>query len=496
MSFGPPPSPFTQSQRAADERAKRRRTRMWGALVLVLAAIVGGTGWLLLGDRGGDNNSPLEAKSTHQPAADEVRETVERPPTGGAGRLVAAIGDDKLKPVESQVTGGTWATDKVLAKGIGSVIQGIKIDADDELVWHRQLSGEICGWTQDVTVDGRTAVLFKDKAGGACTKLLFFEVDTGVKVWEVDIPWKESAYDLYPNVSLTKGVVAVAYGSGSAGFDMKTGSKLWTRKGTSACREGGFTGGRALLLRQDCHTKDWKSSYRVQRIEPRSGKAEWTYQANEHLNFVYLVSSDPVVLAVSAGEVGLSDLISLNDDGKYQTTIRFSGDHYQVKCADGLEGASEDALKYSAVNQCTQIVVSGDQAFVTTGEVTEGIAHETNSIVAFDLKTGNTGIKFDAGKDQELFPLRMSGDRILALKVGTDNFAPNQLVSLDPATGKESSYYSFEAFQEVRALVTAAESDVVVEHGRIFFGSRAVQGGGTKNQPAYVWRAFGVGSAK
>ncbi|MGY0019112.1 outer membrane protein assembly factor BamB family protein [Streptomyces sp. YJ-C3] len=495
MSFGPPPSPFTQSLRAADERAKRRRTKVWGAVALVLVAIACGVGWYL-GHGGSGGNDSLDAKAAHQPAADEVRETVEDPPSGGAGRLVAAIGDSKLKPVQSQVTPGTWATDKVLAKGEGGVLQGIKIDADDEVVWNRQLSGEICGWTQDVTVGGSTGVLFKDKHGGSCTKLMFFQVDTGAKVWEATIPWKLAADDRYPNVSLTKGVVAVAYGTGSAGYDGDTGKKLWTRQGTTTCREGGFTGGRALLLRKDCHTKDWKSYYEVQKIDPRSGKAEWTYEANRHLNFVYLVSSDPVVLAVSAGEAGLSDLISLDGQGKYQTTIRFSGDHYQVKCADGLEGSSEDALMFSAVDQCTQIVVSDGKAFLTTGEVIEGVSHETNSIVAFDLKTGNTGIKFDAGQDQEIFPLRMSGDRLLALKVGTDNVAPTQLVSLDPATGKEAAYFSFEAFREVRALVTASESDVVVEHGRIFFGSRAVQGGGTKGKPAYIWRAFGVGRAK
>lgn len=494
MSFGPPPSPFTQSMRAADERAKRRRTRMWLSCAVVLAVIAAGIGWVLLGIGGKGDEPSTDAKSARKPAADEVRETVESLPKGGAGRLVSSIGDDKLKPLESQVTPGTWATDKVLAKALGSTLQGFRIDAEDETAWHRQLTGDVCGWTQDVTVGGNTSVLFKDADGG-CTKLIFFEVETGERVWEGSVPWKDSAFGVYPNVSLTKGVVAVAYGTGSAGFDMKTGKQLWTRNRTADCGEGGFTGGRALLLRQDCHTSDG-NYYRVQRITPDTGMAEWTYKANEHLNFVYLVSADPVVLAVSAGEAGLSDLITLDRHGKYQTTIRFAGDRYVVRCEDGMTEAAEDSLSFSAVDQCSHIVVSEDQAFITTGEVIEGIAHETNSIVAFDLRTGHTGVKFDAGKDQEIFPLRMSGTRLLALKIGTDNFAPTQLVSLDPETGKESSYFSFGALYEAGNLVDPRKSDVVVEHGRLFFGSRAVQGSGTKSRPAYTWRAFGVGSAR
>ncbi|MEB3962203.1 PQQ-like beta-propeller repeat protein [Streptomyces kunmingensis] len=463
---------------------------------MALVVVMAGVGWVLLRDGGKDGGeSSLDAKSFRQPADDEVRETVESLPKGGAGRLVSAIGDAKLKPLESQNTPGTWATDKILAKGLGNTLQGFKIDADDELAWHRQLSGAICGWTQDVTVGGSTSVLFKDTDGG-CTKLIFFEVDTGEKVWEASVPWKEDALSRYPNVTLAKGVVAVAYGSGSAGFDMQTGKKLWTRNRTSICREGGFTGGRALLLRQDCHTKDGNSYFSVQRISPDTGKSEWVYKANEHLNFVYLISADPVVLAVSAGQVDLTDLITLDRNGKYQTTIRFENNHYQVKCEEGVPATAEDSSMFSAVDQCSRVVVSQDQAFITTGEVTEGVSHETNSIVSFDLRTGHTGVKFDAGKDQELFPLRMSGERLLALKAGTDNFAPTQLVSLDPKTGKESSYFSFSAFQEASILISPTSSDIVVEHGRIFFGSRAVQGGGKKEEPAYTWRAFGVGSAR
>ncbi|WP_394429755.1 outer membrane protein assembly factor BamB family protein [Streptomyces sp. SGAir0957] len=496
MSFGPPPSPFTQSMRAAGERAKRRRARMWFSLAVVLVVVAAGAGWILWGVKSKHGNgSSLDAKAARQPATDEVRETVENLPRGGPGRLVAGVGDAKLAPLKAQVTPGTWATDKILAKGMGSLIQGFKIDADDELVWQRQLSGDICGWTQDVTVGGNTSVVFKDAEGG-CTKVIFFEVDTGEKVWEGSVPWKESARKRYPNVTLTKGVVAVAYGTGSSGFDMKTGKKLWTRDATADCEEGGFTGGQALLLRRDCHTGAGNLYFEVHRIAPDTGEAEWTYRANEHLNFVYLVSADPVVLAVSAGEAGLSDLISLDENGKYQTTIRFAGDHYLVKCEDGLSGSAEDALMFSAVDQCSHIVVSQNRAFITTGEVTEGVAHETNSIVAFDLRTGHTGVKFDAGKDQEMFPLRMSGERLLALKIGTDNFAPTQLVSLDPENGRENSYFSFGALSEASALLNPSLNDIVVEHGRIFFGSRAVQGGGTRSQPAYTWRAFGVGSAR
>ncbi|WP_372347763.1 hypothetical protein [Streptomyces sp. KL116D] len=123
--------------------------------------------------------------------------------------------------------------------------------------------------------------------------------------------------------------------------------------------------------------------------------------------------------------------------------------------------------------------------------------NETNNwVVGFSLATGKSGMKFDAGADQVLFPLRMSGDRLLAYKTSSDGYAPSSLVSLDPATGKQRTYFYFSVADENAGLTYGGDlSDVLVEDGRLFFGAHGITGVGEKGSPLLVTSAFGVGRA-
>ncbi|MFF1689417.1 MULTISPECIES: PQQ-binding-like beta-propeller repeat protein [unclassified Streptomyces] len=486
MSFGPPPSPFTQSQRVAEER-RSRRVRVWACAVLALVAVAGAGGWFLIAGLpdGGDPGMGNKAAAVQQ-APDDIRETVEKRPRGTAGHLVASM-QDRVEPNQDQETPGTWARDKVLVKGNNDALEAVAVDSGDE-AWRQDLTGSICAWTQHVTVDGRTAIAFKDKEkDGACNQLALFDLDSGKKLWQVVIPWKESALGNFPDVTMTKGVVSSAWARGSAGYDMKSGKRLWERKGIANCREGGFAGGKALLLRLDCTTSDYEPITKIAKLDPRSGKEKWRYDVAESIGLVFIISSEPAVLAVAAGEDDISDLISLDERGKYRATVRLDGGHYEVDCDSGVT--------YSAVDDCSDIVVGGDQVFITSGEDVDGSNHRSNRIVSFDLGTGKPVVKFEAGPDQMIHPVRMSGGQLLAYRDGTDNYAPFSLVSLDPRTGKEKVFFYFTVLNEAMSLTYTKFSDVVVQNGRIFFGSNMVRGEAIKGKPVPEWLAFGVGSA-
>ncbi|WP_329569717.1 outer membrane protein assembly factor BamB family protein [Streptomyces sp. NBC_01361] len=486
MSFGPPPSPFTQSQRVAEAR-RSRRVRMWAGAVLALVAVVCVGGWFLIAGSPEGGAPGAGNKAAVQQAPDDIRETVEKRPRGTAGHLVASVQDRGVKPNQNQETPGTWATDKVLVKGNDDALQAVEINSDDE-AWSYDLTGPVCGWTKHVTVDGRTAILFKDKKeDGACNQLALFDLDSGKKLWQVVVPWKKYGLGDPPNVTMTSGVVSSAWGNGSAGYDMASGKRLWERNGIANCREGGFAGGKALLLRLDCTTSDYEPTTKVVKLDPRTGKERWRYDVAEGVGLVFIVSSEPPVLAVSAGEDDTSDLISLDERGKYRATVRLDGGHYEVNCSIDVS--------YSAVDNCNDIAVGGDQVFITSGEEFGGSNHHTNRIVSFDLGSGKPVVKFEAGPDQMIYPVRMSGGQLLAFRTGTDNYAPFSLVSLDPRTGKEKVFFYFTVLNEAMSLTYTNSSDVVVQNGRIFFGGNMVRGESIKGKPVPQWLAFGVGSA-
>jgi outer membrane protein assembly factor BamB len=287
---------------------------------------------------------------------------------------------------------------------------------------------------------------------------------------------------------MTKGVVVAQWGVGAAGYDMRTGKKLWQLGALKGCGIDGFVGGKALLQMSSCTgslSEDGNMRYKAQELDPRTGKVQWTYRLAAGVDLAKIVSSKPAVLAIGAGDSKATDLISLNAQGKYRSTVRLEGGNYQVKCGD-------------AVGACWGIVVGGDRVYVTSGEKLEEADNRTNWIVGFDLATGKTGVKFDAGEDQKFYPIRMSGDRLLAMQSGTDGVAPMSLVSLDPKSGKESTYFYFRFPEEAEQFGYFEDaSEVVVEDGRVYFGVSSVTGNwGKLGGPNSERMAFGVAPAK
>jgi outer membrane protein assembly factor BamB len=477
MTFGPPPSPFTQSrQAAAEERGKRRRTVVGVLLALSLVAV--GAGWYLW-PSSSDGSADLQAKSAARPAPDGIRETVERAPKGGLGHLETSFMLRGLQPGRKMVNPGMWATDKVLAKGRRTTLLAVKVK-DSSDAWEKPLGGKICAVGKDVTNDGRTVVAFQDPNGAhLCNQLIMFEVETGKTVWQREIK-VEAPPTLEPTtIAMTRGVVVMNWWKGSAAVDMASGKTLWTRGHTNHCHDGGFVGGKALLMRYDCYEpKTQQNQFRIMKMDPRTGKALWTYKVARGVSFSFILSSEPPVLAVAAGDLDVTNLISLDGRGKYRADVRMEGGHYKVECDTELVGT------------CSGVIVGKDQLFVTSGEDDGEIENVTNWVVAFDLKTGHSGFKFDAGDNQELRPIRMSGDDVIAVKRGTDSFTPDSVVRLDSSSGKQKTYFTF-----TTAGDTVGEDgiDILFQDGRLFVGNQALKGSGKAELPDAKWLAYGVG---
>ncbi|MHC3475406.1 outer membrane protein assembly factor BamB family protein [Streptomyces sp. 7R007] len=496
MSFGPPPSIYTQSTLAADRARKRRRARLLGgvaAVAMVAAAGVGG--WRLLS--GGDGTAHDDKAVMAAQAPDEVRETVERDPVSPEGRMVIQHEAKDLAGFTDsnpRYAPGTWATSKILAKGVADRVEGYRIEpGDDETAWTLKLDGHLCATSDHVTADGRTAVLVQPakrkgtSGAGICDEVVFFDIDSGRKLWQAQMPSATSSFVTNANLTLTEGVVAVAWGHGSVAYDMDDGKQLWNSTTTSKCEDKGFAGGAALLALEVCGQAS-DERYEVQKLDPRTGKATWTYRLAAGVQDVFLPSSDPPVLAVAAGDSLVTDLISLDAHGRHLATISLSG--YDPKCDDRYFGAGY----FGTTENCDGVVVGRTQAYVMSKESNE-VGQAADWIVAFDLKTGRSAGKFDGGDLQMVYPLRTSGDDLLIYRESGVDQQPAAVLRWNPRTDRETPLLLFNLPEdEALDFGDPEESDIVYEQGRIFFAKRELYRD-DKHPKDPVLTAVGIGSA-
>jgi hypothetical protein len=506
VSFGPPPSAYTQSALSAETHAKKRRRKLLlGLLVVALVAGVGAGGWLLLSGDGGGAKTSNKTKAADGPGRLDVRETVEERPASTNGVMAFRFSVDDMSPGETYEMPGMWATDKILAKGINKTVIGLAVGTDaapgDEK-WKLPLDGPICGYTRHVTGENRTAVLYRANAekGALCDHVAFFDLDDGRRIWSHDFPASPSgtypgvpengSVQDTPSVTLAHDTVAVTWGGGTIAYDMDLGKTRWSTKATGVCQDSGAAGGGALLVRQQCWNNDknlpidsWERiTFKVREVDPATGRTRWTYSAAKGIRDLDVPSTDPTVLAVSAGDTGITELLSLDGDGKNRATIRLQSGTYVGECA---------YEEYLVLDDCPTVAVGAGQVFLRSKD--QLAARTTNWIIGFDLATGNSTKKFESGPNALLIPVRTSGDQLLALRESQDHITPTALVSLDSKTGKETPYFYFNLPAEAENFTSIDFNDVLVQNGRLFFGAKTATGPAA-DQPKWVYLVLGIES--
>ena len=94
-----------------------------------------------------------------------------------------------------------------------------------------------------------------------------------------------------------------------------------------------------------------------------------------------------------------------------------------------------------------------------------------------------------------LHPVRMSGDRLVALRLSDDNIAPDARVALDPRTHEEVPYLSSGLPSKVRLMTMTDQNDIVVQNGRLFFGFKAANGPADAKTKQWSYLVLGTGSS-
>ncbi|MEU2926378.1 PQQ-binding-like beta-propeller repeat protein [Streptomyces sp. NPDC007251] len=472
MSFGPPPSMYTESVPTADRSRTRRLRRVLGAVAAVVLAVVCLGAGLLWYNSGGPTKGRTDT-TTAQQAPDAIRGTVEKPPVSPEGQVVVQHNEGGITGRQQRFAPVTWATPKIVARALADRIEGYKIEPNpdwDAKAWTLQLDGHVCAVSRDVTADDRTALVVEpgntiSPQQGACDEVLMVDLDTGKKLWQEKIPAARAASITSTNVSLTRGVVAIAWVDGSAAYDMASGKRLWGTRGTSQCHDSAYAGGGALLALVKCGDSG-DPTYRVEKLEPRTGKTVWRYSVSNGLRSIYLPSADPPVIAVEAGDYRVTDLITLNPkSGERLATISMDG--YDPKCGGNVEGF------FDAVDKCYGMVVGHDRVFVMSKDTDDVTRKPENQITAFDLKKGTAVTKFVGRLFQRVVPVRMNGDDLIVFRSSEDDVQPAAVVDWNPRTDKETPYLLFHLPEDDEGELNDPEqSDILYEQGHAFFARR------------------------
>ncbi|MEW1927754.1 PQQ-binding-like beta-propeller repeat protein [Streptomyces sp. NPDC088360] len=410
-----------------------RRTAIVVSVVAAIGLIAGGGVWYAVSS--GDGKDKTAAKPAGDRAKPRYVKPQEKAPADPKAYFKASGVQPELPKGENTwQTKGSWLTDKVYAKASVDKIVGLDATTGEDR-WTLPKPGMACAGSPDVGKGGVAVVVtgakVHDDRGfrAPCTEVTAFDVDKGKKLWTKSLTiGYQKEKTAFNQVTISGDTVAVGGLYGGAAFDLRSGDILWEPKQGDKCRDVGYGGGARLVAVRSCGEYG-SERFKVQLIDPATGKSRWTHKLPAGVRAPSVISTEPVVVALDSGEIsasGATDVFSLDERGERRTRIPLPDDKYLHECGTA-----------SIVQDCRGIVVGNDKLYVPTKQ-RDGVKEfsSTNDIVVFSLATGKTtGQKMEAGDSSPIFPIRMDGGNVLVYKS-----APvTQVVSVDGRTLKKET---------------------------------------------------------
>ncbi|MFD3511815.1 hypothetical protein [Streptomyces sp. NPDC058657] len=379
------------------------------------------------GGKGDDKADPAAPKAPDGPGKEKV-------PGSPASKVKFQIPIPVVKELTSFK--GSWITDKVYAKPhINSVI-GYDIDKGTQL-WKIPLPGAVCGSSRWNTADNtKGAILFEGpkeagKKTAQCTQVGLIDLVGGKLLWQKQFMNGDRPASM-ENVTISGNTVAAATLYGGGAFDL-TGKELWSPKPTGDnCKDKGYAGGpHGLVALRYCGDYD-SPKILVQTLNPASGKDLSTFTMPAGADKANVLSVKPLVVAADVndsaeGTSGMSDIFSVDAQGKQLARIPVDGEKYDPDC------------DFDDIENCSQVAVGNNKVYLPTlehqGKADTG---RTNEIVAFDLTTGKpTADRMDAGERYSMYPLQMDGGNLIVYKTPPYDKG-GQVVSIDGGSLKQT----------------------------------------------------------
>ncbi|MET7456792.1 PQQ-binding-like beta-propeller repeat protein [Streptomyces sp. NPDC005574] len=443
----------------------------------MLLAGLGGT-WTLWGtDRGAgtDSRPPAAGGRPAGVRQDPVEETAPREIHGRALFTVAA---PRFSRGDGSWLDGQWVTRNAYVHTGLSRIDAYSLgERQGRRLWSVPLGGPVCSAGPQVSDHGRVAVVLRARASKnpVCDQLAVVDIDNGRKLWQATLPTIRAQENQPPSVAINGGVVAVGAQHGLVAYPLEGTKPLW-RSERLSCGGAVAYGGQALVVRilDSGVLACGRRGERLQKLDPLTGNPVWTYRLPDADTYKVL-SNNPVVVATSPvneyddGDDELTHVISLDDDGKRQASFEL--------------GEASFAPCFNHNPQDCSFVVSDDTLYLPT---TRRSQHQPNSILAFDLENGRTRAEYLAQYDHQIVPLRMSGERLIALQAEWTSlrchcFATStaretvEVLGIEPAGGKKTVLLRA-SFTDPDVKDTLAHAETLFRNGRLFLGRNRVDG--------------------
>lgn len=414
---------------AGGGKGKQRMIAIIGGAVALTLAVGGGVWYATSGSKDDNHKNSAKGGGGQQDGpggGNEKPKTID-------GKLLFSV--DQPKADDLVGVKGMWATDQVFAKVDMYKIDGFGLSGGKK--WEIPLDGEVCWASHQTTADGKTAVLVKagkpssdQKYGGPCTQVVALDLNSGKKLWQKSA--KAGDQDIrFDEVTIGGTTIAAGGTSGGAAWSLD-GKELWKPKPGDDCKDDGYAGGSKLVAVRRCGDYE-RPLMQVQTLDPQSGAVKSAYKVPAGLQYVHVASTDPLVIAVDAGDSSgssASDFLAIDDsakDGKLRSKVSTQNGKFTPKCpATDVEG-------------CTKVAIDKDTLYLPTEEHQSGNSQEVgrvNEVVGFDLASGQSKGKAEGQPGSTLTPLSVDKNGYVIGYQAATYKAGGQVVRIDPKTYK------------------------------------------------------------
>ncbi|MFI9627092.1 PQQ-binding-like beta-propeller repeat protein [Streptomyces sp. NPDC052042] len=299
---------------------------------------------------------------------------------------------------------GPWVFGDTIVKGMYRTLSGYSV-ADGSLKWSLDLRSKLCAAPSRASADGKVVVGVESGNGNAatCDSLQMVDLTTGEAGWHKKYK-RQGVWDLLSEVamSINGDTVTVGRTSRTDAFRVSDGAVVFGKL-PGNCQPFGFASGPVAIAATSCQTAaDDHKEQQIQRIDPATGKVEWTYRVKKGWEVARFYSVSPLV--VSLKQEGKWAIMLLNEDGTYRSQLVGGSDDYTTTCDDDLVSAGKN------LDNCLGVAADGQGVYLATKPTGD---EPSNKVVAFDLNTGKAKWRATAPPGQTLMPMRVEGGKLL-----------------------------------------------------------------------------------
>ncbi|WP_049713932.1 PQQ-binding-like beta-propeller repeat protein [Streptomyces caatingaensis] len=466
--FGAPQFGGAYQQTPPPAAKNRKRLAVIVGAVTAFALLLSGGVWYAL-QGGGDDDPKKDGPKASSGAKGGGGAKGADKPRAKEGKFLFGAELATIKDT-SRPAGGMWVTGKVFAKGDLDKVVGYGLTGGKQ--WEIPLDGDICSAPKHVTADGKTAVLVAQAPpsdskpyGGPCNQVVALDLDHGKKLWQKSVRVGDKDVT-FSEVTVGGGTVAAGGLGGGAAWSLE-GKELWKPKEDDSCRDDGYGGGSKLVAVQRCGDYE-RPQMKVQTLDPATGMPKSSFKVPSGLQYVHVVSTDPLVIGVNAGDHtgnGVSDFMAIDDsgkDGKLRSKIATENGKFVPRCPS------------TAVEGCYKLAVTKDTLYLPSDDHQTGKSGEVgrvNEVVAFDLANGKSKGKTDGRVSSSMVPIGTDGDGAAIAYLTASWRAGGTVVRIDPNSfAAQELLKNPLATQKTEAQISPLFEQAIWAQGRLYLG--------------------------